>query len=150
MLDGTTKEQVVLVDVQPGWKSTTRITFPRAGNEYAPGHYQDVIFVVEQVHHERFARLDGGRLVVTEVIDYAEAINPGRKPQTRRILGVDGKMIELVPPATVIKNGMETIVKEHGMYLRSKGQVIGRGDLIIRWHVRGANNQSSRQYEKTR
>lgn len=135
MLDGSKKDQVVLVDVQPGWKSGTRITFPRAGNEYAPGRFQDVIFVVEQIHHERLARLDGGRLVVTEMIDLPDAMNAGRKPQTRRIVGVDGKVIEFVAPSCVIKNGMETVVKGHGMYLRSKSHVVGRGDLVIRWVV---------------
>ncbi|KAG8859289.1 hypothetical protein FRB96_004504 [Tulasnella sp. 330] len=150
MLDGSKKDTTVLVDVQPGWKSGTRITFPGAGNERAPGQYQDVIFVVEQIHHERFARLDGGRLIVTEEIPLPEALNPARKLYTRMISGLDGKVIEFVAPSCIIKNGMETVVKGHGMYLRSKSQVIGRGDLVIRWSVRVPQNLTPAQYEQMR
>ncbi|KAG9039275.1 hypothetical protein FRB95_011860 [Tulasnella sp. JGI-2019a] len=150
MLDGSKKDTTVLVDVQPGWKSGTRITFPGAGNERTPGQYQDVIFVVEQIHHERFARLDGGRLVVTEEISLPDALTPGRKLHTRRIVGLDGKVIEFVAPSVIIKNGLETVVKGHGMYIRSKSQIAGRGDLVIRWSVRVPNDITPSQYERMR
>lgn len=133
LLSGAPKIQEVEVDVKPGWKSGTRIIFPSAGNERTPGKFQDMIFVVEQVHHERFARLDGGRLVLNQDIDLVDALKENVQREARKVVGIDGNIIQFYPPQGVIRSGKETVVKGQGMWIRSKSQVIGRGDLIIRW-----------------
>ena len=135
MLDGTKKEQFVDIAVQPGWKNGTKIIFPSMGNQRPDGSFQDVIFVVEQQHHERFARLDGGRLVVNVEIDLLDALKDGSTGNTRRskkIRGLDGNPVDISVPTGVIKNGMETYVRGAGMPMRSKSRVVGRGDLIVR------------------
>lgn len=132
MISGAPRIQTVELDVKPGWKSGTRVIFPSAGNERKPGVFQDIIFVVEQIHHERFARLEGGRIVLNEDVDYHDANRAGVRREPRRVVGLDGTVLEIHPPAGIIKQGMETVVKNHGMWQRSKSKVVGRGDLVIR------------------
>ncbi|KAG8935383.1 hypothetical protein FRC02_008188 [Tulasnella sp. 418] len=149
MLDGTTKMQKVHVEVQPGWKTGTRVVFPGAGNQRVDKSFQDVVFVVEQLHHDRFARLDGGRLVLNLDMELAEALKgKGRAP--RRIKGLDGRTVEFHPPPGIIKNGMQTILPARGMPIRSKSKVVGRGDLIINWNVRIPDDMPSNQVEAMR
>lgn len=132
MLSGEPKIQEVQIDVKPGWKPGTRIVFPDAGNERAPGAFQTMIFVVEQVHHEKFTRMDGGRLVLNQEVDLVDALKENGKRELRKVVGLDGKVIEFYPPKGVINPGQETVIKAEGMYTRSKSKVVGRGDLIIR------------------
>lgn len=132
MLNGTQKASDVAIDVQPGWKSGTRIVFPGAGNERRPGVFQDMIFVVEQVHHERFARLDGGRLVLNQDIDLVDALKEGVQRPPRDVVGIDGKTLTFYPPTGLIKPNQETVIKGHGMWIRSKSKTVGRGDLVIK------------------
>lgn len=133
MLSGEPKIQEVQIDVKPGWKTGTRIIFPDAGNERAPGVFQTMIFVVEQVHHERFTRREGGKLVYNTDIDLVDALKENGRREKRTVLGLDGKIIEFYPPKGVINPGQEMVIKGEGMYTRSKSKVVGRGDLIIRY-----------------
>ncbi|KAG8948542.1 hypothetical protein FRC03_000711 [Tulasnella sp. 419] len=134
MLDRTTQKERIRVEVQPGWKPGTRILFPDAGNQIADKIFQDVVFVVEQIQHPRFARLDGGRLALNLDITFADALKgEGRTP--RHIKCLDGTTIEFHLPPGVIKSGMQTILRGKGMPIRSKSKVVGRGDLIIKWNV---------------
>ncbi|KAG9024280.1 hypothetical protein FRB95_011724 [Tulasnella sp. JGI-2019a] len=75
MLDGEQQEKTVVVDVRPGCRPGTRITFPGAGNERIPGTYEDVVFVVEQIPDEGSAHPDIGSLVVTEETTLAGALD---------------------------------------------------------------------------
>jgi DnaJ-class molecular chaperone len=34
--------------VQKGWKPGTKVTFEGEGDEYTPGHAQDMVFVIHQ------------------------------------------------------------------------------------------------------
>ncbi|KAG8965368.1 hypothetical protein FRC00_004524, partial [Tulasnella sp. 408] len=85
LLSGEPKIQEVQIDVKPGWKTGTRIIFPDAGNERAPGVFQTMIFVVEQVHHERFTRREGGKLVYNAEIDLVDALKENGKREVRKV-----------------------------------------------------------------
>lgn len=52
----STREQTFCINVKPGWKSGTKVTFEKKGDE-APGIIPgDVVFVVNQAPHPRFQR----------------------------------------------------------------------------------------------
>ncbi|KAG8898014.1 hypothetical protein FRC01_011067, partial [Tulasnella sp. 417] len=134
MLSGEPKIQNVLIDVMPGWAPGTQIIVPNAGNECAPGVFQTMIFVVEQVPHEKFTRRRS-KLECTLDIPLFDAQNVNGRRALCRVVGLDGKVIEFYPPRRVIWHGHTTVIKGEGMYKRSQGQVVGRGDLIIRWNI---------------
>ncbi|KAG8900145.1 hypothetical protein FRC00_014274 [Tulasnella sp. 408] len=136
LIFGGPKIQEVQIDVKPGWKTGTRIIFPNAGNERIPGVFQKMIFVVEQAPHERFTRRDDGGLVYNTDIDLVDALQENGRMEARKVIGLDDKVIEFYPPKGGINHGQETVIKGEGMYVRSKGKVVGRGDLIIRWNIK--------------
>jgi DnaJ-class molecular chaperone len=61
------------VNIKPGWKKGTKITFPGEGDE-APGMLPaDVIFVLVQHPHDHFVR-EGSDLVFTARVSLADAL----------------------------------------------------------------------------
>ncbi|KAG8919427.1 hypothetical protein FRC01_001291 [Tulasnella sp. 417] len=135
LLSGEPKTQTVRIDVMPGWAPGTQIIVPNAGNECAPGEFQTMIFVVEQVQHEWFTRREGGMLEYVQDISLLDARNVNRTRALCKVVGLDGEIIKFYPPRGAILHGQESVIKEKGMYKRSKGKVVGRGDLIIRWNI---------------
>ncbi|KIO26297.1 hypothetical protein M407DRAFT_74611, partial [Tulasnella calospora MUT 4182] len=132
LLSGEPKVQTVQIVIKPGWKTGTRIIFPDAGNERYPGVFQTMVFVVKQVDHERFTRREGGKLECYQDIYPLEAHMETGKRALRKIVGLDGKVIEFYPPQGVINHGQETVIVGEGMPQRSNREVVGRGDLIVR------------------
>jgi len=133
LMNGTTEEKVLEIQIHPGWKSGTKIRFPKAGNEQLPtGDAQDLVFVVEEKPHDMFAR-EGNDLVAKVKIPLVEALTGegGRKI----IEMLNGRKIQVPIPTGVVKPGQETTVLGEGMPIRKEGTVQKKGDLIIRWEV---------------
>ena len=60
--------ETLTIDVKPGWKKGTKITFPEKGDE-APGVIAaDIVFVIDEKRHPQFER-DGNDLVKTVKVD---------------------------------------------------------------------------------
>jgi DnaJ family protein B protein 4 len=132
------KNIVVDVDVAPGWKKGTKIRFAGAGNERQGKSPQDVVFIVEEVPHERFVR-QGSSLVTRVEISLLEAlIGEGRKILVKGLNGLD---IEVNVPAGVIKPGEECRVTGAGMPIRKQGAITGRGDMIIMYVISAVDDQ---------
>lgn len=131
-LGGTTEEKVLEIEVQPGWKEGTKVRFPRAGNEAADGSSPDLVFVVEDKPHERFAR-KGDDLIAKIEIPLVDALTneTGAKKQLEHL---DGRKLQVSVPPGVVKPGQETRVAGEGMPIRRKG-ASGKGDLVVRWDV---------------
>ena len=116
----------------PGWKSGTKVRFPRAGNEQPTGDSQDLVFVVEEKPHPRFTR-DGNDLIVTQKLPLVEALTGegGRKT----IEHLDGRKLQVSVPSGVVKPGQQTTLSSEGMPVRKEGQVHRRGNLIVKWEI---------------
>lgn len=147
---GRTEEKVLEIAVLPGWKSGTKIRFPRAGNEVDAGgpggepQSQDLVFVVEEKPHARFAREDAN-LVLKERVSLVDALlNTGG---TRSVQHLDGRRVSVPLPAGVIKPGAESRVPGEGMPIRKEGAVKRKGDLIVRWEVDFPDRLSAAQKE---
>jgi DnaJ homolog subfamily B member 4 len=142
LLDGTTEDKVLEIVVMPGWKSGTKIRFPKAGNETGvDGEAQDLVFVVEEKEHPQFRR-DGNDLHTTVKIPLVDALTnpPSSTASTstvppRTITGLDGRRLPITLPRGIIKPGHTTRIPSQGMPIRQKGGEGGRGDLIIQWEV---------------
>ncbi|KAF5391630.1 hypothetical protein D9757_002539 [Collybiopsis confluens] len=116
LLDGSTEDKVLDIQIHPGWKSGTKIRFARAGNEQpGTGEAQDLVFVVEEKPHEVFKR-EG-------------------TTSFRTVDGLDGRKVQVSVPAGVVKPGQETTVVGEGMPIRKDGQAKKKGDLVVKWNV---------------
>lgn len=130
LLSGKKKDIMVDIEVAPGWKKGTKIRFAGAGNEREGCPPQDVVFIVEEMPHERFVR-QGSALVARVQITLLEALTgDGRSVLLK---GLNGTEVEVLIPPGVIKPGDETRIAGAGMPIRKQGQIIGQGDMVIRF-----------------
>jgi len=51
-----TEEKILSIDVKPGWKAGTRITFPREGDQMPGSVPADIVFIVRDKPHPQFVR----------------------------------------------------------------------------------------------
>ncbi|KAI0649402.1 hypothetical protein C8Q79DRAFT_510549 [Trametes meyenii] len=132
LLNGGTEDKVLEINVSPGWKSGTKIRFPRAGNEQPTGESQDLVFVVEEKPHERFVR-DGNDLVIHVKIPLVDALTGSDKKQV--VEHLDGRKIQVPVPFGIVKPGQQTTLPGEGMPIRKEGSVKKKGDLIVKWDI---------------
>lgn len=136
LLNGTTEDKVLEIQIHPGWKSGTKVRFPRAGNEQENGEAQDLVFVVEEKPHDVFKR-EGNDLVCQLRIPLVEALagDPGGRRLTKTVEMLDGRKLQIPVPLGVVRPGQETTVSGEGMPVRKDGSVKKKGDLIVKFSV---------------
>lgn len=131
-LDGSSEDKVLEIQVLPGWKSGTKIRFPRAGNEQSNGEAQDLAFVVEDKPHPVFTR-DGDDLVCNLKIPLVDALTGSGTKKGVELL--DGRKLQVPLPIGIVKPGQETRIVGEGMPIRKQGSLKKKGDLVVRWDV---------------
>ncbi|KAF8108099.1 hypothetical protein N665_0115s0105 [Sinapis alba] len=121
------QEETLRVNIKPGWKKGTKITFEGVGNE-KPGYLpEDIIFVVEEKRHPLF-KSRGDDLEIAVEIPLLKALT-GCKLSVP-ILSGESMSISI---GEVIFHGFEKAIKGQGL---PNGKEDGkRGDLIITFSV---------------
>lgn len=147
LLNGTTEEKVLDIQIHPGWKSGTKVRFARAGNEQPGGDAQDLVFVVEEKPDDVWSR-DGNDLICKVPISLVDALTGTGGKKTVELL--DGRKIQVTVPSGVVKPGQETTVPGEGMPVRKDGATRSKGDLIVRWDVIFPDRVSASQKEGIR
>ena len=120
-----TAEKVLVLNVKPGWKAGTKLTFKGEGDEY-DDFRQDIEFVLEEKKHDIFTR-DGDNLKSNVVISLKEALLGCQKS----VVGIDGSEVNL-KLSPVVKNGEVFRVSGRGMP-NHKSMI--RGDLLVTINV---------------
>lgn len=121
-------EEILTIDVKPGWKKGTKITFPKKGNEQPNVIPSDLVFVIDEKPHSVFTR-DGNDLIVTQKISLAEALTG----YTVHLTALDGRSLN-IPINNVIHPTYEEIVPREGMPLQKDPSK--RGNLRIKFNIR--------------
>ncbi|CAI9787267.1 unnamed protein product [Fraxinus pennsylvanica] len=128
ILDGRGKlhilEEILTIDIKPGWKKGTKITFPEKGNEEPGVIPADIIFVVDEKPHPVYMR-DGNNLVVKQEVSLLESLT-GKKFE---LVTLDGRNIT-IPVLEIIKPGHEVVVPSEGMPISKEPRK--KGNLKIR------------------
>ncbi|KZT67946.1 DnaJ-domain-containing protein [Daedalea quercina L-15889] len=147
LLSGDTEEKVLEIQVLPGWKSGTKVRFPRAGNEQPTGEAQDLVFVVEEKPHDRFVR-EGNDLICHLSLPLVDALagEGGR----RTVEHLDGRKLQVTIPSGVVKPGQKTVLSGEGMPIRKEGTVRRKGDLTVQWDVNFPDRLTPAQKEGVR
>ncbi|XP_061359960.1 uncharacterized protein LOC133304006 [Gastrolobium bilobum] len=121
------EEELLTINVEPGWKKGTTVTFEGKGNERICGYREDIIFFISEKTHQLFRR-EGDDLELGVEIPLLEALTGGTIPIP--LLG--GEEMSLIVD-DIIYPGYEKIITGQGMPIsREPGK---RGNLIITFLV---------------
>ncbi|KAK9915026.1 hypothetical protein WJX75_003741 [Coccomyxa subellipsoidea] len=119
--------ETLSIDIKPGWKRGTKVTFPKKGDE-RPGHVPaDIVFVINEKKHPVFER-EGNDLIHTAKLPLVDALCGA----TVRLTTLDGRPLT-VSVSDVARPGAEKRVKGEGMP-QSKAPGT-KGDLRVRFDV---------------
>ncbi|CAL5222041.1 g4336 [Coccomyxa viridis] len=127
------KEDVITINVQPGWKDGTRITFSGKGDELPGQPPQDLVFIVRQIPDNQYQR-DGDDLIEHVRIKLTDALSETKID----VPHLDGRILR-VPLKEVVTPGYVRVVKGEGMpKSKQPGQ---KGDLRIVFDVQFPKKQ---------
>ncbi|VFR01256.1 unnamed protein product [Cuscuta campestris] len=121
-------EEILTIEIKPGWKKGTKITFPEKGNQEPGVIPSDLVFVVDEKPHPFFAR-EGNDLVAKQEISLLEALTG----KTLELTTLDGRNLR-IPLAEVVRPGQEVVVPNEGMPISK--EVHRRGNLRVKIDVR--------------
>lgn len=122
------QEKVLTIDVKPGWKAGTKITFPREGDQSANTIAADIIFIIRDKPHPLFKR-DGADIKYIHKISLEDALTCDT---SLKIPTLTGEVI-LLPICGVIKpNTIKTIPNRGLPHSREPNKL---GDLIVSFDI---------------
>lgn len=121
-------EEILTIDIKPGWKKGTKITFPEKGNEQPNVIPADLVFIIDEKPHGVFTR-EGNDLVVTQKISLAEALTG----YTAHITTLDGRRLT-IPINNVIHPEYEEVVAREGMPMPKDPS--RKGNLRIKFKIK--------------
>jgi len=113
------------IKVKPGWKSGTKITFPKEGDIYPNKPPADLVFVLYELPHAYYVR-EGDNLIYNAKITLKQALKGVRL----HLPFLDGST-KTVQIQKVISPGLEYPVKNYGMPKKDGSY----GDLIIKFDI---------------
>ncbi|KAI4333918.1 hypothetical protein L6164_018669 [Bauhinia variegata] len=121
-------EEILTINVKPGWKKGTKITFPEKGNEQPNVTAADLVFIIDEKPHSVFTR-DGNDLVVSQKISLVEALTG----YTVQLTTLDGRSLTM-PINNVIHPNYEEVVPKEGMPLQK--DPTKKGNLRIKFNIK--------------
>ncbi|XP_054811296.1 uncharacterized protein LOC129312645 [Prosopis cineraria] len=130
-------EEILTINIKPGWKKGTKITFPEKGNEQPNVTPADLVFIIDEKPHSVFTR-DGNDLVVTQKISLAEALTG----YTVQLTTLDGRNLT-IPINNVIHPSYEEVVPREGMPLQK--DPTKKGNLRIKFNIKFPTRLTSEQ-----
>ncbi|KAB2630529.1 dnaJ subfamily B member 1-like [Pyrus ussuriensis x Pyrus communis] len=124
-----TVEEVLTIEIKPGWKKGTKITFPEKGHDTRRGVIPaDIVFIVDEKPHGVYKR-DGDDLIVTQKISLAEALTG----HTAQLTALDGRKLS-VSIGSIISQTHEEVVIGEGMPIHKEQSK--KGNLIVKFSVK--------------
>lgn len=132
-----TVEEVLAINIKPGWKKGTKITFPEKGNHEAGATPGDLIFVIDEKPHPVFKR-DGNDLIINHKISLVDALTC----KTINITTLDGRDLPL-KVSNVIKPGHEMLIENEGMPISKEPSKNGK--LRIKFDIKFPSRLTAEQ-----
>ncbi|CAG9764000.1 unnamed protein product [Ceutorhynchus assimilis] len=122
------EDKLLTIEVKPGWKSGTRITFPKEGNQGPNKIPADIVFIIRDKPHPVFKR-EGSDIRYTAKILLKDALCGSIV--TVPLLGGNTTTLDMVKE--VITPNKTTLIKGEG--LPYPKQPSRRGDLIVSFDI---------------
>ncbi|CAF1003886.1 unnamed protein product [Adineta steineri] len=134
------EDKVLTIDIKPGWKQGTKITFPREGDQSATTIPADIIFIIKDKPHSTFRR-EGADLIYTAKITLKDALCG----TTINVPTLDPNRIRKLQLNDVIKPITEKRLSGDG--LPNTKQPTTRGDIIVKFDIKFPDALSKEQKE---
>ena len=122
------EDKVLTINVKPGWKAGTKITFPREGDQSLNTIAADIVFIIKDKPHEIFKR-DGSNLKYTHKISLKDALTCDTNISIPTLKGetIQLEMNEIIKPDTTKR------LHNHGLpHTKDQKQF---GDLIVSFDI---------------
>lgn len=132
-----TVEEILTIEIRPGWKKGTKITFPEKGNEQRGVTPADLVFIIDEKPHGVFKR-DGNDLVLTQKVSLVEALTG----YTVQLTTLDGRNLT-IPINSIISPTYEEVVKGEGMPIPK--EPTKKGNLRIKFNIKFPSRLTSEQ-----
>ncbi|CAL5183485.1 unnamed protein product [Lathyrus oleraceus] len=123
-------EEILTIEIQPGWKKGTKITFPEKGNEQPNVIAADIVFIIDEKPHSVFTR-EGNDLVVTQNISLAEG-EALTSSYTFQLTTLDGRDLTIAIDNGIDPNYEEVVAGEGMPISKNPSQ---RGSLRIKFNI---------------
>ncbi|KAG5666567.1 hypothetical protein PVAND_014585 [Polypedilum vanderplanki] len=143
--DGTARkeEKILQINVKPGWKAGTKITFPKEGDQIPGKVPADIVFIIRDKPHATFKR-EGSDIKFTAKVTLKQALCCAGSWQLR-VPTLGGDSIALNFNNEVIKPN--TVKRLQGRGLPLPKEPSKRGDLIVNFEIQFPDNLSKNARE---
>ncbi|XP_052256236.1 dnaJ homolog subfamily B member 5-like [Dreissena polymorpha] len=121
------EDKILTIDIKPGWKAGTKITFPKEGDQTPNNVPADIVFVIKDKPHTTFTR-DGSDIKYKAKISLKQALCG----TTLQVPTIDGRKIPLRLNEIIKPNSVKRI---QGEGLPQPKQTTRRGDLIVEFDI---------------
>lgn len=120
--------EILTIDVKPGWKKGTKITFPDKGNEQQNQLPADLVFIIDEKPHTTYKR-DGNDLIINHKVTLAEALGG----TTVNLTTLDCRNLS-IPVHDIVSPGYELVMAMEGMPIAKEPG--NRGNMRITFEVK--------------
>lgn len=141
--DGSARkeEKILQINVKPGWKAGTKITFPREGDSYPGKVPADIVFIIRDKPSNTFKR-EGSDIKYTAKITLKEALCASGH---LKVPTLTGEIVPINIQNEVIKP--TTVKRLQGRGLPLPKNPTTRGDLIVNFDIVFPENLSKNARE---
>ncbi|VDN03215.1 unnamed protein product [Thelazia callipaeda] len=133
------EDKVLTINIKPGWKSGTKITFPKEGDQHPGRVPADIVFVIKDKSHPKFKR-EGADIRYVHKISLRDALCG----TVVHVPTLDGALLPL-RINEIIKPNTSRRLTGHG--LPNPKMAGRRGDLIVDFDVKFPDSISSASKE---
>jgi len=126
----TQEEKILKIDIKPGWKAGTKVTFNGEGDRVPGKTPADVVFTVRDKPHPVFTRDAGNNLVYTHRLGLAEALC-GTVVEVPTLQ--EGRRVQVDCTRDVLKPGQTKRLQGFGLPLAKSPKM--RGDIVIKFDI---------------
>ncbi|KAG5882561.1 hypothetical protein JTB14_037109 [Gonioctena quinquepunctata] len=131
------EDKTLTINVKPGWKSGTKVTFPKEGDQNSNKIPADVVFIIRDKPHKQFKR-EGSDIKYTAKITLREALCGCRVT----VPLLDGGSINLDYSREVITPDTAKRIPNQGLpFPKEPSQ---RGELVVNFGIRFPNKISEK------
>lgn len=134
------EEKILQIDVKPGWKAGTKVTFPQEGDMKPGVIAADIVFVIADKPHQFFKRDSDNNLLYLAKLTLREALVGCMV----NVPTIDGRVLS-IQVNEVIQPGTQKRIPGEGLPVpKLNGK---RADMIVAFDVAFPTNLSNEQKE---